>query len=153
MTFDGKCDFSKLEKGKSYLPPTYLEHKFQISRESKKYRLCLLELTMAIRLARPDLEAHVKNEDDGIRIMNDSEAEEYTWRHMTNDVSRMSRRVDRRTSIDRAQLSAEMRAVAFSHDQHATALVIAAKNELKRADRDALFAAKIVHEEGEGDQD
>jgi len=78
-------------------------------------RLLALRLCEAIRDHRDDL--YVKSSGDGISILNDIEAEEYSWKRVRQHVNGIARQGARRlTSIDREALGTDQRRIAEARD-------------------------------------
>jgi len=132
------CAFEKLEKG-AYLPPSYLEHKLKVTRQERRYRFTLMDLIQAIRLARPDLSAHIREEGDGLRIMHDAEAGEYNFNKVMTGFEIIANRVERCASINRNMLDPQARTIQFTRDQHMAALVRAGQAEIEKAKRDEIL--------------
>lgn len=132
------CDLSLLSKG-SYLPPGYLEHKLNEHRESDAFRLAVLELAASIRLARPDLAAHIKIEGHGLRILSDLEAANYNRRQIKNKFRGIQRIAKRRSAIDRTGFSNEDRAIAETDDRVAASAAIEVAKIARANRRKDLF--------------
>jgi hypothetical protein len=132
------CRIELLAKGQ-YLPPGYLEHRWRLVRQTQAYQLQMRALIDRIRSERPDLAAHVRQDRDGIRIMEDLEADTYDHDRRRILVRQLRRSAKRRASIDRAKFSAESRRAAENEDQVASAIAGSCSAAVRAARRKRLF--------------
>jgi hypothetical protein len=80
-----------------------------------------------------DLVAKIEN--DGIRVLTDSEACEYLFRQLELGARKMTRATRRRALIDRDQLTDAQRKVAESRDRIALAVSTSARGTLRKLKR------------------
>jgi len=85
----------------------------------------------AIRSHRDDLSAHVRCVGDGIEILDDAGANEYTWAEARRGARLIARQARRRGAIDVSQLDDAQRRIAEARDGALGRLRLAAARELR----------------------
>ena len=122
-------DFEALKKD-SWIETVVLTAAFGLSpADGARWNFALVGLVQQI--AR-ESEIVARIDHDRIRLMTDTEADEYTYRRVEQHVYGIHRAVCRRALIDRAAMGPEMRLLAERRDRAALGIDLAARGEMRR---------------------
>lgn len=131
-------DFGAITKG-SWLETQELERALGVGRGGPSWQFALMRLCEQIRENSGAL-ACIKN--DRIRVMDDAEACEWTFREQERHVRGLRRSAQRRSLIDRSSMDDSRRALAEARDRITTATAIAASQAQRKMRRELKAGAK-----------